>query len=250
MEKALSQFLDQWRSKKYVIGILLTGSHAVGLQTDNSDIDIRIIFDSSKNKTLKGLEIIDNHKFSYLGRNIESIKKKFNNEFLNRQKFEAYIFNVGKILYDRKNVMSGLKELAQVYVSTPLLKKTHIKSEVKAGLYGLYNHKNHILSLDESSPFFSYHYYIFLKKILFYYSSYLGYETFLDTKTEKVLCDLTYREHYHWPEFPDKKFTEQWIYSINPENINKNSLINIYHYIENKIEKINEEKFSMQWNEH
>ncbi|MGH1518893.1 nucleotidyltransferase domain-containing protein [Chryseobacterium sp. JK1] len=249
MEKALSQFLDQWKNKKHVIGILLTGSYAVGLQTENSDIDIRIIFDSSKTKTLKGLETIDNYKFSYLGRSLESIKKKFNDEFLNRQKFEAYIFNIGTILYDRKNVIRELKELANVYVSTPLLKKINIKSETKAGLYGLYNHKNHLLSLDEESPFFHYHYYVFLKKILFYYSSYLGYETFLDTKTEKVLCDSLYREHYHWENFPDKDFTKQWISSISPKNINKNSAINIYHYIENKIEKINDEKFSIEWNE-
>jgi len=249
MEEALENFLNHWKNKKYVLGILLTGSYAVGLQNKNSDIDIRIIFDKSKTKTLKGLTTINNYTFSYLGRNTESIKKKFNSEFINRQKFEAYIFNISKVLYDPKNIVTDLQELAATYTITPFLKKTNIKSEVKAGLYGLYNHKNHLLSIDEDSPFFSYHYHILLKKTLHFYSSYLGYETFLDTKTEKVLCDAAYRKIYHWDDFPDKDFVKLWVSCIDPKNINKKTAITIYHYIESKIEKINEENFRIYWME-
>ncbi|WP_223608659.1 nucleotidyltransferase domain-containing protein [Chryseobacterium sp. OSA05B] len=249
MEKALEEFLNQWKNKKYVLGILLTGSYAVGLQTENSDIDIRIIFDKSKTKTLKGLTKINNYTFSYLGRNTDSIIRKLNSEFINRQKFEAYIFNIGKILYDRKNTTAELKHLAQTYASTPFLKKHHIKSEVKAGMYGLYNHKNHLINLDENSPFFHYQYYMFMKKALSFYSSYLGFESFLDTKTEKVLYDTEYRQRYQWDDFPDKIFSEKWITSIKIENISKNSAIIIYHYLESKIEKINEENFTIHWKE-
>lgn len=247
MEEALDVFLNQWKNKKSVIGILLTGSYAVGLQNKNSDIDIRIIFNQTQTKTLKGLTTINGYTFSYLGRSSDSIKRKFNSEFISRQKFEAYIFNIGKILYDPKNTIMELKDLAATYVVTPFLKKSNIKSEVKAGLYGLYNYKNHLISTDEDSPFFHYHYYVFLKKVLLYYSSYLGYESFLDTKTEKVLCDPIYRAAYHWEDFPDKDFVKLWISGIDSKKINKNTAKTIYHYLESKIEKINEENFKTHW---
>lgn len=48
MENSLKEFVDYWKSKDYVLGILLTGSHALGLQNENSDIDIRIIFNNTQ----------------------------------------------------------------------------------------------------------------------------------------------------------------------------------------------------------
>lgn len=249
MEEVLDQFIEYWKSKRNVIGILLTGSYAVGLQNKDSDIDIRIIFDNTQAKTIKGLMTIDHYRFSYLGRSLNGTKKKLNDEFIEKKKFEAYIFNVGKVLYDKKNHLEKLKDLAKMYVSTPSLKKQSIKSEIKAGLYGLFSHKNHVMSLEESSPFFYYQYFVFFKKALIFYSSYVGYETFLDTKTEKVLCDSTYRIAYHWDNFPDHKFAEKWTYLISIHNVNKNSINEIYHYIESKIEKINEENFKIHWYE-
>lgn len=249
MEEALDKFIESWKSKKNIIGILLTGSYAVGLQNNYSDIDIRLIFDNTQLKTIKGLTTINNYKFSYLGRSLKGTKRKLNDEFIAKQKFEAYIFNIGKILYDKDKKVEELKDLAKMYVSTPLLKKNPIKSEIKAGLYGLFNHKNHIMSLEENSPFFYYQYFVFFQKALAFYSLYLGYEKFLDIKTEKVLSDSTYRIAYHWDDFPDQKFAEKWLYFISIQNTNKNSINEIYHYIESKIEKINEENFKIYWYE-
>lgn len=249
MEEALDKFIESWKSKKNVLGILLTGSYAVGLQNKDSDIDIRIVFDNNQKKTIKGLLIIDNYRFSYLGRSLNGVKKKFNDEFIEKQKFEAYIFNVGKILYENKNHLEDLKDLAKMYVSTPSFKKNFIKSEIKAGLYGLFSHKNHIMSLEENSPFFYYQCFVFFKKALTFYSSYLGYEKFLDTKTEKVLCDSTYRIAYHWDNFPDHTFAKKWVNLISIQNVNKNSINEIYLYVESKIEKINEESFKIHWYE-
>ncbi|MCT4077864.1 nucleotidyltransferase domain-containing protein [Elizabethkingia anophelis] len=249
MEEALNEFIEHWKSKKHVIGILLTGSYAVGLQNENSDIDIRIIFNNTKKKTIKGLSIINGFKFSYLGRNHEITRKIFNTQFLNQEKRESYIFNIGKILYDKSGEVQRLIDLAYTYVNTPTLLKPKTQDIIRTSLYALYSHKNHLISLSENTPFFYYHYYIFLKQALTSYSNLLNCEPFLDMKTEKLLCDAEYRRAYHWPNFPDQTFSKMWISIISLEKVNKASVLKLYEYIENKIGKVDEKKFIISWNE-
>lgn len=42
-EYALVKFLEEWKSKEYVLAGMLTGSYAVDNNTDKSDIDVHII---------------------------------------------------------------------------------------------------------------------------------------------------------------------------------------------------------------
>ena len=247
MEEALNEFIEYWKSKKYVIGILLTGSYAVGLQNENSDIDIRIIFNNTKKKTIKGLSIINGFKFSYLGSSINATTIKLNVDFLNYNKFEARIYSIGKILYTKNKGLESLITLAKIYLNTPFIKKKIEENDLKTKLYTLYSYKNHLLESDEKSPFFIYNYYIYMKFTLNTYSQFLGYEFFLDVKTENVLFNQKYRILYIWSDYPDPKFINLWKENLETKNVNKHSVQKINDYIEKKIEKINEDNFKIFW---
>ena len=247
MEEALNEFIEHWKSKRRVVGILLTGSYAVEQQNRNSDIDIRLIINNTNGKSIKGLTTINGYKFSYLGRSAESTKKKFSSDFLNYNKFEARIFTIGKILYDRKDEVRNLIETAKIYLNTPFITKKINKEELNTRMYTIYSYKTYLDSLDEASPYFAYTYFLFMKLILSFYSSYLGYEFFLDFKTEQILTNLNYRNIYIWETFPDQHFASLWNKNILQQNVNKKSVKSIFNYLQKKIVTVNENNFKMTW---
>ncbi|MDV7696966.1 nucleotidyltransferase domain-containing protein [Chryseobacterium soli] len=249
MEKALEVFVDKWKSKKYIEGILLSGSYAVGLQNENSDIDIRLIFNSKYKKNKKGLEVINNYKFSHLGRTAESTSKTFSTEFFNHNKFEARIFSIGKVLYDQNNKTESLIEKAKVYLHTPFIHQTLNKEDIDTNMYALYSSKIYLESLSENSSFFFYHYFNFLRQAMRFYAKFLGYEFFLDSKTEQILTDEVYQKTYSWDKFPDHEFVKIWLPSLGLDHANNKSVALIYYYLEKVIAKVDEEKFTMSWEE-
>lgn len=249
MEEALKKFIEYWKSKKYVEGILLSGSYAVGLENENSDIDIRIIFNSKYKKSIKGLTVIDGYIFSYLGRSTNTTQKKIGIDFFNKNKFEARIFSIGIILYDKSKNTEKLVKIAKTYFGTPFIKKRIRDEEIKTNMYALYSSKIYLESLPENSSFFIYHYYNFLRQSIRFYSLFIGYEFFIDSKIEKILTDKMYRDTYSWEEFPDRNFIKIWIESLEFNNICKDSITLIYCYLENLIIKIDEKKFTITWYE-
>jgi len=249
MEEALNKFIEYWKGKKYVEGILLSGSYAVGLEKENSDIDIRLIFNSKNKKSIKGLTVIDGYIFSYLGRSINSTKKKIGIDFFNKNKFEARIFSIGITLYDKNKNTEKLIEIAKTYFNTPFIKKEISIEEIKTNMYALYSSKFFLESLPENSSFFIYHYYNFLRQSIRFYSVFIGYEFFIESKIEKILTDKIYREIYSWREFPDQNFIKIWIECLEYNNISKDSIVLIYCYLEKLIVKIDEKKFTISWYE-
>ncbi|MEY8758523.1 nucleotidyltransferase domain-containing protein [Chryseobacterium tongliaoense] len=247
MEKALEIFINKWKSKKYVEGILLSGSYAVGLENEDSDIDIRLIFNSKYKKNIKGLTVINGYTFSYLGRSSEITKKRFSIDFFNYNKFEARIFGIGKILYDKNKSVEELVDNARVYFTTPFLQKKTDRDVINTSMYALYNSKVSLESLSEKSPFFHYHYYNFFRQAIKWYSLFLGYEFFIDSKIEKILTDENYRNIYLWEKFPDQEFADIWLNGIRPDNVNKKSVILIYYYLEEQIVKIDKKQFTISW---
>ncbi|WP_378103505.1 nucleotidyltransferase domain-containing protein [Chryseobacterium sp. sg2396] len=247
MENALEIFVNEWKTKNYVTGILLTGSYAIGLENSNSDVDIRLIFNSKQKKSIKGLTTINGYIFSYLGRSSEKTFKSFSKDFLMNNKFEARIFSIGKILYDEKNILEKLIETGKVYLETPFIQKKISKEIVNTNMYSIYSNKTFLESLPETSTFFSYHYYNFLRQTMKFYSLYLGYESFIDSKIQKIFIDEKYQRIYSWDKFPDQDFIYLWIDCLNKEN--HQSVILIYRYLEKKIVKIEEKQFTLSWYE-
>jgi predicted nucleotidyltransferase len=99
--------------KEDVNGILLTGSYATQTQTENSDIDIRIIFNNDIKHTIKGIKYIEGYKVSYFGENINMVKKRMSMDFSRNSRFEARLFTLGKILYDKNGCVEELVQYAK-----------------------------------------------------------------------------------------------------------------------------------------
>lgn len=239
MEEALSTFINQWKSKDYVIGILLTGSHALGLQNENSDIDIRIIFDTTKKITLKGIK----NKISYFAENIDSVKKRMQQDYARNMKFEARLFSIGKILYKKNDTVDELITIAHKFMNTPFRNIQHNRDAIILKTYSLSVNYNYLMH-NESSKLYIYNYMSFMRNALHTYSWFMSYESFIDIKTDLILNDSNYRKINLWQDYPDKTFIQIWKDCIEGQHNNEN-VEKIYNYLQSKMIQIEGRDFEV-----
>lgn len=244
MEQALNKFLENWTNNPDVIAILLTGSYAIKMNHENSDVDIRIILDKNC-QTEKGLTEIDGHKFSYLTRSYDNIENRIKREFAINCKFEANVIRIGKILFQKNNIINDLKRTADYYHNSNFAIRNISEDTLKTNIYLLYNYKSYLETLSEESPFFIYTYMAFMKLCLNFYSSFLNIEIFTDLKVEKLLTNQLYRQKCEWDKFPDEEFSNLWQNCLLLKNINTNSLNQIFNYLQDKTVSFNEKNYKM-----
>jgi predicted nucleotidyltransferase len=248
MEHALNEFITFWKNKEYIVGILLSGSYAVGLENEKSDIDIRLILDSRQEKSFKGLQEINGYSFSYLANTKESISDLFNIDFFSNSKIEARIFSVGKILYDKTGALGELKKISKYYFELPFIEKIISEDDRKIIMHTIYSKYTSLMERDSESPFFLFNYMIFMRQVLNSYFHILNMETVTESKWEKILTDRQYSLAYNFELFPDQKFIKLWIKSVSIENICKESSTAVYEYIRKKIYLIDKKSFIIYMN--
>lgn len=251
INKKIESFVRSWKKNPEVQGILLTGSYVVGLQTEESDVDIRIVLGNNKKEfSFKGGQDVNDLSISYLARAECNILKKMNDEYFNTSKFEARLFHIGEILYQKNQCITRIKSIAKFYYDQPKRKKIVSKNDDKMKMYSLYSRYCYLINSDANSPFFLLNYYLFMQSALLLNSEYWNVETFiLETKLERILTDNSYIENYNLEEYPDKDFLNLWIYSLKKENINHENVKLIYNYFKNNLYDFNEKNFVGAWKE-
>lgn len=248
MKKALDKFLKNWRNNNDVVGILLTGSHAINMNHTNSDIDIRI-FLTAGFKTTKGLTEIDGFKFSYLVRSLNIIESRFKKEFSMNSRFEATTIRMGQIIFEKDGIVSELKKLANYYQENNFTIRNIDDETLKSNIYLLYNYKSYLETLDENSPYFIFTYMSFMKICLNFYSHFLNFEIVSDLKIEKLFTNDLFRDKCSWSKFPDEEFVLLWQNCISPGKINKHHLSKMFDFLQDKVVKFNIKNHTFSWQE-
>lgn len=246
MKEALQEFVEIWKEKEEVIGILLCGSYAVGLGKKHSDVDIRLLLNEDQDIQFKGLIEINGLSFSYLGRTKESVIKKFNTDYFNNSKIEARNFQKGKTLYDQNEEIKEIKKIAAHYFKTPFLNKQISEEERKDMMYSLLSRYEYLkVAGDTASPYFQYNYMLFMRLALMYYTKILKIELDFDTKLERMLNDKEYIKAYEFEMFPDRVFINLWQESLKTRS--KIALDDIFEYLKKMIYNIDQKNFMMHW---
>ena len=247
LEKVLEKFVVHWKQQLNLRGILLTGSYAVGLQNENSDVDIRLILKYSVEKSFKGLETIDEYCFSYMGRSKAETMQKFNHQFFSNVKMEARIYAVGKIVHDPFGDIAEILKVAHVYSDTPLIKKEVSNEDLKLYMYSLSQKYQFIEKTTPEDAFYDYNYILYLKSTLAYYAEKLNIEMNYgnDTKLFRFLIDEKYLSAYKYPEFQDKTFRNLWISALIKKD--KNSLNILHNFLEENLCNFNKSTIRIEW---
>ncbi len=224
MKQEIQDFVNKWKKKPDVIGIVISGSYATGLSKKESDVDARIII-KTNNTFCKGVESINGIPFSFILGNIEDFLSTIHSQFFNNLKFEARVFYIGNILLDKTGEIQSLKEKAGKIID---LDFESISTEsLVLRKYMLHNNLSYFSKTSNSSLLFNYHYFQFLSHIFKAYSSYLCFEVPNEEKLETVLFDQEYQEKNFFKDFPDKEFMNLWLKAIQADKKNFKSTCNV-----------------------
>ena len=208
-QKVLDEFLAPWFEHPNVEGALLTGSNAVGLQDERSDVDVCIIFNDDSRHWGRGNVQKGEFLIEYAFYTLTALKKMQMQDFTQRKRIRTRMLAIGKILFDKHGVLTKLKAEAGEKLKEPMPTISEFDLEVRK--YNLWDQLDNLKSLEaNNSPGYTYAYFASLQNLIETYAMYLQIELPRPGRMWQFANDASFREKYSIQDFPDKMFIDQF----------------------------------------
>lgn len=216
-EIALTKFLEQWESEKYVLAAIATGSFVVGNNTNKSDIDVQIILSDEVNWRERGNKYVDGFLIEYFVNPVKQVYQYLDDDLKYGNRIDANMFYIGKVMFDKVGITSELKRRAKEDLEKDLLEVDNASLEMMK--YGIWDYFEEIEeAFENNSPYFNYLYYSYLDLLLERYSRFLKIILPAKYKVYKFLKDKEYRQKYNINDFPDEKFKSKFLECIEEQD--------------------------------
>ncbi len=212
-KRALEKFIGEWREKDFVEAALLTGSYAIGLQTERSDVDIYIILSDDVDWRERGNAVVDGFLIEYFANPVRAIRSYFEEELSRNSRSTARIIAIGEVLFDKSGMTKSLKEEAEKYLVKPFPKPGVEKIELAK--YFLWDALHSLKDAEEKGDSsHAYLCYLALNRALEVYLKFLGVEIPPASNVYRLFSDETFRRAYIYPDFPDEEFVSLFLRSM------------------------------------
>ncbi|KUH34707.1 nucleotidyltransferase [Thermococcus celericrescens] len=212
-KQALEKFMGEWRKRDFVEAALLTGSYAVGLETERSDVDVYIILSDDVDWRERGNVVVDGILIEYFVNPARQIRRYFEKELSQNSRSTARIVTIGKVLFDKTGITETLKMEAREYMETPFERPD--ETWVEVAKYSLWDALDSLKDAEErSDPSYAHIYHLALRRALEVYSKFLGLEVPPASKVYRLFSDETFRRAYLFPDFPDGRFVEPFLRAL------------------------------------
>ena len=197
---------NKYLQDEHVLGILFYGSYQYGLNNQNSDIDLHIIYDDSNPKHLiRGNTFINGTRIEYFEKTIDEIYNEVEDGYANQDNATESIIGKSEIIYEKDNSMQNL----QAYVldkfknGLPHLTENEAKEQVS-----IINNRMEKLKkyAEEDSYFFEHLYHLTIEKIRRFYHNLNGMPRIETYKGFKLYKDEKYQEMFSIHHIPDREF--------------------------------------------
>jgi len=204
--KPVEKFVERWKRKEGVEGIIVTGSFVTKYYEENrSDVDIYIVLSDKINWREKGNVVIDGMLIEYFANPIRQIKSYFAEEHKNNKRTTARMFLLGKILFDKSGEVKKLKAESKKWFETPFEKLPNWKVELyKCSIWDMVDELHSVFERDAIN--FDLVYFNTLADILKMYSEFLRVEVPGLSKIDRFILDEEFRKEYLYDDFPDQDF--------------------------------------------
>lgn len=235
----IDKFVKEMNYEKnpHFLGIYFYGSSLTGFATENSDIDLHVIFDDiDLTHIYRGIHYINNKKIEYFEKCISDLYLSIDNDIKDRNIAWYSMFVSSKILYDKKNELKKLKEYTiEVYKKgLPKLDEQDIMEYIS--IIDNRMEKLRIACVEDENNF--YHLYqITIEKIRRFYHSMNGLPKINTSKIYKVYKNDEYRKSYYPGEFVSDEFKNLYFALIEDTSQDKKILLknleSFYLYVKN-----------------
>lgn len=221
----------------HFLGIYFYGSSLTGFSTENSDIDLHIVFDNSDPTHIyRGVHYIGNKRIEYFEKCINDLYLSVKNDIKERNIAWYSMIVTSKILYDKKGELEKLRiYTSNVYKNgLPKLDDQDIMEYIS--IIDNRMEKLRIACENDESNF--YHLYqITIEKIRRFYHSINGLPKINTSKIYKIYKNDEYRKSYYPGEFVSEEFKKMYFNLIEDINSDKKTLLknltNFYLYVKN-----------------
>ena len=229
-KKAAHKFADEWKDKKDVEIIYVTGSYVSKSPGKYSDIDVYVIVDKDNFNPIKGLRKIDGFIIEYQIVSFKGAMDFLGSKISNNDTSDARGIMFMNVLYDKSNKSKILKNKA-----TRVIKKSFSKPSQKE----IENLKYELWNLLYS---------LLLFRLIRNYGRFAGAESFSFSKYYMYLTSKKFRKGYHLSVHPDKLFSKIAISCIEEKSKKRmlasmNKLVN---YVLEKMGSFDEAKWEIK----
>ena len=201
---------NKYLQDEHVLGILFYGSYKYGLNNQNSDIDLHIIYDDSNPKHLiRGNTFINGTRIEYFEKTIDEIYNDVEDGYANQDNATESIIGKSEIIYEKDNSMQYLQAhvLDKFKNGLPHLTENEAKEQVS-----IINNRMEKLKkyAEEDSYFFEHLYHLTIEKIRRFYHNLNGMPRIETYKGFKLYKDKKYQEMFSIHHIPDREFLEMY----------------------------------------
>ena len=215
---------DNYLQNEHVLGILFYGSYKYGLNNQNSDIDLHIIYDDSNpNHLIRGNAFINGTRIEYFEKTINEIYNEVEDGYANQDNAAESIIGKSEIIYEKDNSMQDLQAhvLDKFKNGLPHLTENEAKEQVS-----IINNRMEKLKkyAEEDSYFFEHLYHLTIEKIRRFYHNLNGMPRIETYKGFKLYQDKKYQEMFSIHHIPDRKFLEMYFELIQSQGDSKTEM--------------------------
>ena len=226
-------------NNEHVLGILFYGSYLTGLNTENSDIDLHIIFDNEDpNHLIRGNKVVDGTRIEYFEKPLEDIYQTVNEDYISQNNATLTIVGTSKIIYAKDNQLKQLQEYVINKFSNPLPSLSDDEAREQVSI--LNNRMEKLEKYAETNnPYFEHLYHLTIDKIRRFYHKLMGIPRIETSKGFRLYTDERYRNAFCINKIPEQIFIEMYFELISDmglEKIQKYNLLNkIYKFTKRNV---------------
>lgn len=201
---------NKYLQDEHVLGILFYGSYKYGLNNQNSDIDLHIIYDASNpNHLIRGNIFINGTRIEYFEKTIEEIYSEVEDGYANQDNATESIIGKSEIIYEKDSSMRDLQAYVLNKFKNGLPHLTENEAEEQVSIIN--NRMNKLKKYaEEDSYFFEHLYHLTIEKIRRFYHNLNGMPRIETYKGFKLYKDKKYQEMFSIYYIPDKEFLEMY----------------------------------------
>lgn len=221
--ETIQEFIKEnnYLQNEHILGILFYGSYKYGLNNQNSDIDLHIIYDNSNpNHLIRGNTFINGIRIEYFEKTINEIYNEVEDGYANQDNATESIIGKSEIIYEKDNSMQDLQEYVLDKFKNGL---SHLTENEAKEQVSIINNRMEKLKryAEDDSCFFEHLYHLTIEKIRRFYHNLNGMPRIETYKGFKLYKDKQYQEMFSIYHIPDKEFLEIYFELIQKQGDSK-----------------------------
>ena len=229
IKNIINEFLKKFGyfDNKEIEGIIFYGSYQTNTNTQNSDVDLIIVYrDGSKKEAIKGYKRFKKKNFEYFERTLQSLYDRVDYDYDNFEDTLLSVVGYGEILIDNNSNLEKLKKyvINKYKYGLPKLSEKDKIYNIK----GLQKSMDYLKKMNiNNNPYFKIYYSLVLDKIRIFYNKLGGFSNMSSSKIYKLYTDEKMKIVQH-KFMPEEQFIKLYVECI--QNIKYENIQNLYTY--------------------